>query len=88
MVSNELKSIITNIVPFLESMASLISFVTHRSAVSVEWCFLYSVVIQRVVIENAVSGDQELGFGVPQGSVLGPKIYCIITLMQMTHSYI
>ena len=30
--------------------------------------------IQRVVIENAVSGDQELGFGVPQGSVLGPKI--------------
>ena len=31
--------------------------------------------IQRVVIENAVSGDQELGFGVPQGSVLGPKIY-------------
>ena len=30
--------------------------------------------IQRVVIENAVSGDQELGFGVSQGSVLGPKI--------------
>ena len=35
--------------------------------------------IQRVVIENAVSGDQELGFGVPQGSVLGPKIYCMYT---------
>ena len=35
--------------------------------------------IQRVVIEDAVSGDQELGFGVPQGSVLGPKIYCMYT---------
>ena len=35
--------------------------------------------IQRVVIENAVSGDQELGLGVPQGSVLGPKIYCMYT---------
>ena len=35
--------------------------------------------IQRVLIENAVSGDQELGFGVPQGSVLGPKIYCMYT---------
>ena len=59
--------------------------------------------IQHVVIDDAVSGDQELGFGVPQGSVLGPKIYCmytkpvsdsiqrmdcLITLMQMTHSYI
>ena len=32
-----------------------------------------------VVIENAVSGDQELGFGVPQDSVLGPKIYCMDT---------
>ena len=31
--------------------------------------------IQRVVIENNVSGDQELGFGVPQCSVLGPKMY-------------
>ena len=59
--------------------------------------------IQRVVIEHDVSGDQELGFGVTQGSVLSPKIYCmytkllvtsfsgmdcLITLMQMTHSYI
>ena len=35
--------------------------------------------IQRVVIEDAVSGDQELGFGVSQGSVLGPKIYCMYT---------
>ena len=35
--------------------------------------------IQRVVIENAVSGDQELGFVVPQGSVLGPKIYRMYT---------
>ena len=35
--------------------------------------------IQRVVIEDAVSGDQELGFGVPPGSVLGQKIYCMYT---------
>ena len=35
--------------------------------------------IQRVVIENSVSVDQELDFGVPQGSVLGQRIYCIYT---------
>ena len=35
--------------------------------------------IQRVVIENAVSGDQQLGFGVPQGCVLGSKMYCMYT---------
>ena len=33
--------------------------------------------IQRVVIEDAVSVDQELGFRVPQGFVLGPKMYCM-----------
>ena len=33
--------------------------------------------IQRVVIEDYVSVDQELDFGDPQGSVLGPTIYCM-----------
>ena len=35
--------------------------------------------IQRVVIEDSVPVDQELGFGVPQGSVLGTKIHYMYT---------
>ena len=35
--------------------------------------------IQRVVIEDSVSVDQELGFGVPHGSVLGQRIHCMYT---------
>ena len=34
--------------------------------------------IQRVVIEDCTV-DQEFLFGVPQVSVLGPKIYCMYT---------
>ena len=32
--------------------------------------------IERIVIEDSVSVDQEMDFGIPQSSVLGPKIYC------------
>ena len=35
--------------------------------------------IHRVVIEDSVSVDQELDFGVLQGSVLGPIMYCMYT---------
>ena len=35
--------------------------------------------IQRVVIEDSVSVDQELDFGVPLGSVLDSIIYCMYT---------
>ena len=31
------------------------------------------------IIEDSVSVDQELDFGVSQGSVLGPRIYCMYT---------
>ena len=56
--------------------------------------------IQRVVIEDSVSIDQELDFGVPQGFVLGPRMYtkpvvisfsgmdCLTIPMQMTRSCI
>ena len=35
--------------------------------------------IQNVVVEVFVSVDHALGVGVPQGSVLGPKMYCMDT---------
>ena len=37
------------------------------------------VVVVSLVIEDSVTVDWELSFGVPQGSVLCPKIYCMHT---------
>ena len=46
---------------------------------ALDWWFWSYLIgrIQRVVIEDFVSVDQELGFGGPQGSVLSPNIYCM-----------
>ena len=38
-----------------------------------------SLVGYSVLLLKTVSVDQELDFGVPRGSVLGPKIYCMYT---------
>ena len=35
--------------------------------------------VQRVIIGDTVSECKDLNFGVPQGFVLGPKIYCMYT---------
>ena len=36
--------------------------------------------VQRVIICDTVSECKDLNFRVPQGSVLGPKIYCMSTM--------
>ena len=47
---------------------------------ALDWFMSYLIGrIQRVVIEASVSIDQKLDFGVPQGFVLGPRIYCMHT---------
>ena len=35
--------------------------------------------VQRVIIDETVSECKDLNFVVPQGSILGPKIYCMYT---------
>ena len=35
--------------------------------------------VQRVIIDDTVSECKDLNFGAPQGSVLGPEIYCMYT---------
>ena len=47
---------------------------------ALDWfkCYL-SNRVQRVIIGDTVSECKDLNFGVPQGSVLGPKIYCMYT---------
>ena len=41
-----------------------------------DWFRSYlKVRIQRVVIEDSISVDQEMGFRIPQGSVLGSNMY-------------
>ena len=53
-------------------------FVITGNALDWFWSYLIGR-IKRVVIDDSVSVDQELAFGFPQGSVLGPKIYCMYT---------
>ena len=64
----------------LDILLSLLYTVYGITGDALDWFRSYLTGrILRVVIEDAVSGDQELGFGVPQGSVLGTKIYCMYT---------
>ena len=54
------------------------SFGISGSAVS--WIKSYlSDRVMRVAVGDAYSDDQPVTFGVPQGSVLGPKMYCMYT---------
>ena len=77
----------------------------HRiSGDAIDWFKSYlSNGVQRIIIGDTVSECKNLNFGAPQGSVLGPKIYCmytkpisdiiadmvyLTTVMQMILSYI
>ena len=61
-------------------MLSRLSNVSGITGNAIDWFRSYLTGrIERVVIEDSVSADQELDFGVPQGSLLGPKIYCMYT---------
>ena len=62
----------------------LFSQLQHRlgiSGIALEWFKSYlSGRTQSVTVENALSKESILQFGVPQGSVLGPLLYTIYTL--------
>ena len=61
-----------------DTLLSLLCNVYGITSDALDWFRSYLTGrIQHLVIEDAVSVDQKLGFGVPQSSVLGPKIYCI-----------
>ena len=55
-------------------------YVVFTVQLTIDWFRSYLTGrIQRVVIEDSVSVDREQDFGVPQGSVLGQRIYCMYT---------
>ena len=42
-------------------------------------CLTYLIRLQRINIKGTLSDKQELNFGVPQGSILEPILYCLYT---------
>ena len=58
----------------------MLSRLNSISGDALDWFKSYlSSRVQRVIIGDTVSECKDLNFGVPQGSVLGPKIDCMYT---------